>query len=146
MKGAIVSFKGEHRFLSNFYPVKIYDEIDDLTYNSTENYYQAQKTTNVRIRRMFRTLTASDAKAQGSTLDLRTDWESLKVLLMHTAINIKFDNEVLAKMLLNTKGYLLIEGNHWNDNFWGVDFKTGIGKNMLGNILMSKREILINKK
>jgi predicted NAD-dependent protein-ADP-ribosyltransferase YbiA (DUF1768 family) len=40
--------------------------------------------------------------------------------------------------LLETKGYYLIEGNTWGDRVWG-QCPVGVGKNWLGEILMSIR-------
>jgi predicted NAD-dependent protein-ADP-ribosyltransferase YbiA (DUF1768 family) len=40
----------------------------------------------------------------------------------------------------------LTEGNHWGDTFWGVDLRTGKGRNYLGRILMSvRREIIMRE-
>lgn len=44
-----------------------------------------------------------------------------------------------GKYLLATKDRLLIEGNDWNDTFWGVDLKSGTGANWLGFLLMARR-------
>jgi predicted NAD-dependent protein-ADP-ribosyltransferase YbiA (DUF1768 family) len=40
-------------------------------------------------------------------------------------------------MLLATDEADLVEGNHWNDTFWGVC--RGVGQNWLGRILMDER-------
>ena len=32
-----------------------------------------------------------------------------------------------------------VEGNDWQDTFWGFDFNLGYGKNMLGQLLMKIR-------
>ena len=51
-------------------------------------------------------------------------------------------NPDLAKRLLDTGDEILEEGNTWHDTYWGVDLKTGEGKNMLGSILMRVRNEL----
>ena len=43
----------------------------------------------------------------------------------------------LAQMLLLTGDALLVEGNTWNDTFWGVC--AGVGHNNLGLLLMQQR-------
>ena len=49
-------------------------------------------------------------------------------------------NEELKKKLIDTGDATLIEGNTWNDTFWGVC--NGVGENNLGKILMKIREEL----
>ena len=49
-------------------------------------------------------------------------------------------SEELKKKLLDTGDQELIEGNYWNDTFWGVC--EGKGQNHLGKILMQIREEL----
>ena len=48
-------------------------------------------------------------------------------------------NEELGRLLLATGKSELIEGNSWNDTFWGVNLKTGEGRNELGKALMKVR-------
>lgn len=60
---------------------------------------------------------------------------------MQDILEAKFDKELpLAEMLLATGDEELVEGNHWNDTFWGV--YRGKGRNELGKILMRIRENL----
>ena len=49
-------------------------------------------------------------------------------------------NSELREKLIATGDKELIEGNHWNDRFWGVC--RGKGQNHLGKLLMELREIL----
>ena len=52
----------------------------------------------------------------------------------------------LAQKLIEMTGNsTLIEGNWWNDRFWGVDSKTGIGENHLGKLLMELRAELVRR-
>ena len=46
-------------------------------------------------------------------------------------------------MLIKTGDQELIEGNYWNDTYWGVC--KGVGQNKLGKILMRVREELKNE-
>ena len=60
---------------------------------------------------------------------------------MYEICKIKFTtNPNLAKRLLDTGDEELIEGNDWNDIFWGVC--NGKGENNLGKILMRIRNEL----
>jgi len=57
---------------------------------------------------------------------------------MASLIKEKFKNESLRKKLLDTGEAFIIEGNWWNDRFWGVC--DGVGENHLGIILMNERK------
>ena len=134
----IRSFKGKYFFLSNFYPVKVMYKC--VTYKSSEAAFQAQKTTDGNIRDGIATLDASDAKRVGRRVVLRPDWEEIKDHEMEEIVRAKFEqNKDLRKKLVDTKDAVLVEGNTWNDRYWGVDEKTGEGQNHLGKILMKIR-------
>ena len=63
---------------------------------------------------------------------------------MYDVCKAKFtQNPELAEKLLATGEQELVEGNNWNDTFWGMC--RGKGKNMLGNILMKIREELASE-
>ena len=61
---------------------------------------------------------------------------------MKELLRRKFSIPYLRDLLLNTENATLIEGNTWNDTFWGIDLKTGKGQNHLGKLLMEIREEL----
>ena len=65
MKDAITEFKGEYRWLSNFWPCLIIK--GDYTYPSTENAYQASKFTETN-RFFFTTCSPAKSKERGSKL------------------------------------------------------------------------------
>ena len=74
---------------------------------------------------------------------MRKDWEEVKDELMEEILRSKFAQHTeLKEKLLATGDAVLIEGNSWNDRYWGVDIKSGAGKNHLGKILMKVREDL----
>jgi hypothetical protein len=57
---------------------------------------------------------------------------------MYDLLRKKFANyPLLRKMLMETGDAILIEGNYWNDRFWGI---CGEGLNVLGILLMLVRE------
>ncbi len=136
----IDSFKGEYKFLSNFYPVTI--KFNDITYPSVEHGYQASKAYDKRTKfKIANITTPGDAKKAGRKIKMRLDWDTMKRNVMTSLIRKKFKYDPLRQQLINTKEYYLIEGNYWGDTFWGVC--NGTGKNHLGNILMKVRKQLI---
>jgi predicted NAD-dependent protein-ADP-ribosyltransferase YbiA (DUF1768 family) len=66
---------------------------------------------------------------------------------MEELLRQKFSNPVMARKLLDTDENVLVEGNDWNDTFWGVC--NGKGENHLGILLMKTRkalsEVIVNK-
>lgn len=96
------------------------------------------------------------AKANGRRLKLRKDWEEIKFDVMWYVVFQKFDqNTDLAKMLVETSGMFLIEGNTWNDRYWGAclkkvpvkdkEIEVWYGDNRLGQILMQVRKIVLEE-
>jgi len=139
--GTIDSFNGENAFLSNFYDAPVC--YDGITYKNSEAAFQAQKTENREDRFAFADLSARDAKRLGRSVKLRKGWSDMRVYIMAEIVHAKFEqNPDLAEKLLATGNDTLIEGNTWNDKFWGVDSRTGEGQNILGNVLMSVRTTL----
>ena len=139
----ITRFSGQYDFLSNFYPCKILYE--GIEYPSTEHAYQAQKTLDNNIRKEIASLsTPGESKRAGRNLTIRKDWNEVRVGVMYELNLIKYSqSNDLKQKLLATGKVDLIEGNHWNDTFWGVC--KGKGKNMLGKILMSIRQLFQEK-
>lgn len=129
---AITSFVGKYAFLSNFFVEK-----DGRT---VEHRFQAEKTLNDRQRlAILQADTPGKAKRLGRKCDLRPDWEEVKVGLMYRLLMEKFADDDLRQKLLATGDEDLVEGNNWNDTFWGVC--KGVGDNQLGVLLMRVREI-----
>lgn len=136
-KEKIVRFKGEYRWLSNFWLSPIMFE--DLEYPTVENAYQAAKTKG--DRKLFSRCSPRLAKEEGRKVNLREDWDNVKLLVMYELLEYKFlKNTFLAKKLIDTNDIELIEGNTWGDIFWGVC--NGKGENHLGRILMDIRKTL----
>ena len=134
---SITSFSGDYRFLSNFWPCSVV--LDGILYPSVENAYQAAKTTDNILRRYFETCTAGKAKRAGRELDVRSDWNEIKLSTMTDLVTQKFTKDIsLSQMLRDTRPNELIEGNTWGDVYWGVC--NGVGSNHLGKILMTIRD------
>ena len=79
----ILSFHGEHRWLSNFWPAKV--SLDGVVYPSVEHAYQAAKTEPVN-RSVFLRCTAAEAKRLGREVPMRADWGGAKVAVMHSLV------------------------------------------------------------
>lgn len=133
----IDAFFGEYRFLSNFWPASV--EHDGIRYSSVEHAFQAAKTLDMDERRRVAALpTAKEAKQAGRHLVLRGDWETARLDVMLELVRRKFRHVDLRERLLATADHELVEGNTWNDHFWGVC--RGRGENHLGKILMRVRD------
>lgn len=131
----IDSFKGKYEFLSNYYTHEF--NYKGLTFQNSEAAFQAQKTTDEKIKAAFQNLPPNEAKKLGRSVKLRSDWEDIKDDVMFDILCTKFTDPKLSKMLLDTGEEELVEGNTWNDKYWGVC--NGEGINRLGKLLMAIR-------
>lgn len=147
----IWEFKCQYRFLSNFWPCRIWHS--GICFPSVEHAFQACKVSDVgysccwhnkRVE-ISRLPTPGYAKRIGATLVLRPDWEQVKLRIMLVLLRKKFQIPELRSKLLST-GFRnqLIEGNWWGDSYWGYDFNLETGQNHLGKILMQVREEIRN--
>lgn len=135
----IKGFFGEYRWLSNFHLAEVKDELG-IVYPSTEHAYQAAKTEDPEIREQCLDMTCREVKKWGQTLEIRDGWDDLKYFIMFCLIREKFQNHTeLTNKLLKTRWKYLEETNHWGDEFWGVNYKTGKGQNKLGLALQQVR-------
>ena len=160
LDGAIMHFTGENRWLSNFWPsafeFPIWGHWDpdhlkvgaslaygDLkfAYKTNEHFYQAFKTLDlVERQNIVYAATPAEAKKLGGSVNLRKDWDSIKVEVMRYGLGFKFSIPDLRKRLIDTGDAFLVEANWWGDTFWGVC--QGRGRNMLGNLLMEIRGVI----
>lgn len=133
----IFGFFKEHRFLSNFHECEI--EYDGIIFHSSEAAYQAAKTLDPEVRKLFIHYSPSQSKREGQKIKIREDWENIKNDEMYRIVWIKFStNKELADLLIGTGERHLEETNYWNDKYWGADLKHQ-GENWLGKILMKVR-------
>jgi conserved hypothetical protein, ribA/ribD-fused len=137
----IKEFQGEYRWLSNFWNGQVI--IEGLTFNNRESAYQAMKCEDESDRKQFCNLTGDQAKRLGRKVKIRSDWDEIKDDVMYKIVfNYFNNNEEEKEKLIATGDAELIEGNTWNDTYWGIC--NGIGKNKLGKTLMQVREELKN--
>lgn len=162
----IMEFKGEYRFLSNFWIAPQVRRTLDLDYMwvtpyhpppthkffCNEQWYVYHKCLHNEDRAHVLTLTKpGEIKRYGRQIDLHPLFEKFKVIIMKDGLQAKFyQNEDLKQQLIKTGYRPLIEGNNWNDTFWGVNLNprkgpVGVGLNILGHCLMYIRATLIAK-
>lgn len=133
-------FRGEYNFLSNMYDSPV--TYKGVTYTCVESAFHAQKDSS-RVNE-FVNLKGVQSKKLGRTVNLRSDWENVKLGIMEELVRNKFtQNEELKNKLLNTGSLVIVEGNFWNDRYWGIC--RGKGENHLGEILMKVRKELRSK-
>lgn len=144
---SIESFRGEYRFLSNYWPVEVLFE--GMKYPSVEQAYKAAKTLDLKVRARIACLIPNKKELEkqiehelASTV-IREDWnDGLRLEIMENLLRQKFDgrDQKLRQLLIDTGSAGLIEGNDWGDTFFGVC--DGIGENHLGKLLMQIRASL----
>lgn len=134
----IREFEWEYFFLNNFYITPV--QYENLIYPSAEAAFQAAKCIDENSRKIFQTMSPEEAKKHGRQVQLRPDREQIKLQVMYDILKSKFSEKILKKKLIATDSAILIEGNHVNDRFWGVNLETGEGENNLGKLLMKLRK------
>lgn len=143
---AITSFRGGYAFLSNFYRFPHPIEYGNIFFHTVEHAFQAAKTRDVMARQRIALASSPGiARQMGRMSQLRSDWDGVKLTIMKELVRQKFKkNSALLKSLVETGNAVLIEGNRWNETYWGMvwDASTNswAGENHLGRILMEIRD------
>lgn len=141
----IKQFKGSYEWLSNFAKCDIFRDI--RKYPSVEHAYQSEKNHSQEWKKFCReTKSPHIVKKQSGKVDLRKDWEFVKLEIMKDCIDQKFNQEPYKSLLIETYIEDIVEGNTWGDCFWGYDLRIEAGENHLGKIIMKKRMHLQLKK
>ena len=171
----ITKFTGDWNVLSNFYqhPFQLVggDTPPTHWWNTAEHAFQAYKATDVfGFTKIRNARTPAEAKRLGRDVECRLDWDQVKRELMLRILLSKFAIPELRQRLINTGTEVLVEGNTWNDVYWGavpapltVSFRRGpgfpegklpvwrpggyasewlAGCNWLGRLLMTVREVI----
>ena len=134
----ILEFQNEHRWLSNFAPVKVM--FNGLIFPSVEHAYVAAKFDDINLQKEVQKLpNAGDAKRFGRKNKdaVAKDFDEVKVTIMKKLLMQKYNQAPYRAKLIATGDCLIQEGNYWNDAFWGVC--KGKGENNLGKIIMAIR-------
>lgn len=115
---------------------------EGVIYPSSEHAYMAAKTTNPTIRNQIKNCpTSAAAKKLGRSIQLRPNWDNIKLGIMEEILRDKFTrNPNLRNQLIATGTEQLVEENWWGDVYWGVC--NGKGQNNLGKLLMKIRKEL----
>ena len=136
-----MEFRNEYAFLSNMYSCEI--NYDMEKFPCVETAFQYMKCVKDDDREKFINsrgyfVDGYTARKIGRSVELRKDWEEVKVGIMKELLEEKFyHNEKLREALKLTGRTELVEDNNWGDTFWGVCKDKG--ENMLGKILMEIR-------
>jgi ribA/ribD-fused uncharacterized protein len=140
MSNVIDDFRApENRFLGNFH--ECYVEMDGVIYPTVEHAFQAAKTFDHHDRETIRGADSPrHAKRIGRSVDLRSDWDDVRVEVMKELLVKKFETSDLRKKLLATRDAQLVSGG---DSFWGM--VDGMGLNQLGKLLMEIRAELMTE-
>lgn len=110
-----------------------------ISFPSSENIYQALKTTNKEDFLFISNQTPHGSKKFIKTMKQRQKFDKLHV--MYNVIKIKAtQNETFRNQLIETGESIIVEWNNWNDKFWGVSIHDCMGQNQLGMILMRIRK------
>ena len=153
----IDTFRGDYRFLSNFYPAPLI--LWGTSFATSEHAYQWSKTHDEAEKHSIRFTakqtetsvievpsTAAESKSAGAIVTKRPDWEEVRYEIMVEILRAKFSQNLdLKEKLLTTDNAILIEGNTWHDRTWGVcrcESCGNFGKNLLGKALMQVRREL----
>ena len=119
-----------------------------MKFISSEHAYMAWKTLDLETRKKMASMeSCGDVKkfTYAEDFPLRPDYSNEgRLEAMRIILESKFSqkNPELCKKLLATVNSTLLEGNTWNDTFFGFDLNKGEGKNYLGQILMYVRDLL----
>ena len=129
----------ETRWLSNMWLLNTPIDYEGIQYYSSENLYQALKVEEHSERSFIASLTPPGSKC------LKLPRHKNAEMHMRLAVRMKFDTNLdLKQMLIDTGDKLLVEGNWWYDEYWGVNQNSGIGRNILGIILMDQRSTYLH--
>ncbi len=135
----IKRFSEDYEFLDNFLESPI--DVDGKRYPTVEHFFQASKCADQGEAEKIRKLASPEqAKREGQRVKLQKNWDHMKRNVMLEGVRAKFQQHtIMAQQLLATGNEHIQEGNRWGDTYWGVDLRTGRGKNHLGQILMQVR-------
>lgn len=146
----ITSFRGDNYFLSNYYISEF--KWRDIVVPSGEHAFAYAKTFfaideksgNWYREQIMKADAPGSAKLLGRKIKINiSEWDKHKVMYMRDIVHSKFrfGDPIMVHWLSNTGSGMLVEGNDWNDKFWGRVKENGkwVGLNVLGVLLMEER-------
>lgn len=141
---SIVHFEGVYEFLSNFYPCDL--RMNGILFFSAEQAYHWHKLADKQDRLVLVSMRdPMQAKRFSRKCEIIPEWDEVRTAIMLSVLIAKFEQDQFLRLkLLETSPKILIEGNHWNDRFWGATFDgySWVGENHLGRLLMNVRDNL----
>lgn len=138
-------FTDDLGFLSNFDPTRFFVPQLGAVVASGEHAFNALKTLEPAEQNdVLAAPTPSQSKSRGRRVTLRTGWDAgVRVWAMQRVLMAKFLLPEMSQQLEATRDLLLVETNHWHDQFWGDCYCPrhiqAPGRNMLGELLMAIR-------
>ena len=170
-KEPILKFRQEFCYLSNFYVLKNKIHYLGYDYISVEAGYMAQKCDDVAWKQYCSTISPSwngndqsEMKKAAYKVELAKDFSDKRLKIMLDLLRLKFrNNPELANKLVATYPRMIMEGNVWNDRYWGATIPKQnlsdnveleklyekfpqyfyVGQNYLGRLLMKVRDELM---
>ena len=150
--GVVPRFENEYHFLSNFH-------INPFTWRNVvfptgEHAFQAAKGFHIKdsyinditdhIDLVLKQPTPGKAKYVGKSAKIeRAEWDLRRISYMREIVHARFSTSEreMVGQLIDTGAMMLVEGNDWDDEYWGRCLKNGkwVGLNTLGVILMEER-------
>ena len=131
------AFSRDRFFLSNFYPHPFF--FNGRIYPTAEHAFQAAKCVDQgESERVRQAPSPAAAKQIGRRVQLRADWNEVRVDVMRAVLAVKFSDPDLRIRLVATDMAELVEENTWGDRFWRRS--RGAGNNTLGHLLMELRD------
>lgn len=138
--------KDEHGYMSNFARYEL--ECFGRKWMTSEHCYQAQKFSGMNVEDYDAVFNAdrpmvAAALGRDPNRPIRSDWDTVRDDVMRFVVFHKFsqNDEIREKLLKTADAPLFEHDTKRGDRYWAID-KKGVGKNMLGVILMELREVL----
>lgn len=163
---SILSFR--YREFSNFHPVSVqwkgksfpsiehayqfakYEELADKPISDLLNLVDLQESDQKKLKPFLKLtflefmmnskVTAGSIKMLAHTLPDTHISPFQRMICMAELSLQKYSQEPFQSILQNSGDGILIEGNTWQDTFWGIDQETKEGHNILGRLLMMIRD------
>lgn len=131
-------------WFSNFEKMDTPLMYQEIPFWTIENFYQAMKTekTDIETRKQIAAMSPWDAKRFGKKVQIRSDWEEVKVEIMRYALKHKFAKGTKWANELKNHPEPIVEINNWHDNIWGsciCERCNNRGRNLLGQLIEEMR-------
>ena len=137
----LIAFRGPYRFLSNDSWCTVTWE--GVEYPSITHAFQcAQTHDEAKREEIQKTKRFVKVRRIGKTAVTRSDWAEVRLDILESLLRQKFAQPAFREVLLSTKDYKLINGDHRGETYWGMIYSGNkwVGDNHLGKLLMRIRK------